>query len=464
MSTLPFVELINGLIAPPHKLELNLLSRYILLLVSFCISLTGAAEPALRVSANGVHPRSEALSPMSERVGDFDALYLESVCQRLKGNRDAAYELLNECLKVRPDAQEALYDMAKLKLSAGALMNKTWVAEGDSLLRRAYAVDTTNIDVCELLAQHLLSRNEYAEATRLFERLCNVKSPEYTNLGMLIRLYEIEGKYEKALEAVGRMETLEGADAMTAWERYQIYQCTGERARALQTYDSLLVKAMPDPSTPDYIRQELTRQPMYYEKVKALRDSLVATFETRDSLTIRALCREGQLFEPDFLPYYYFEALSSYRIDGANEALDACRRGLNQIKTTETPKEYSPEYRSIVDLYTLTGDLYTEVGNLEAAVEMYEEVVKRDSTVTMVLNNYAYQLSLLGRDLQKAERMSRQTLQEAPDNPTYLDTYAWVLHRLGRNREARKYINKAIKMAESPDETVLEHREAIYKK
>lgn len=396
--------------------------------------------------------------------GQYDALYLENVCQRLKGNNDAAFELLNECLKLRPNAQEALYDMANLKLGTSSFFNKEWSAEGDSLLRRAYAVDTTNIDVCQRLAQHLLGRGDYAESTRLFERLCRVKSPDYSNLGMLIQLYEIQGDYPKALEAVNRMEALEGPDAMTAWERYQIYQCTGERERALQTYDSLLVRAMPDPSTSDYIKDQLTRQPMYYEKVKALRDSLVASFDTNDSLVIQSLCQEGQLFEPDFLPYYYYEALMAYRIHGAAAALDACRRGLNQIDPTQAPKDYTNEFRSIIELYNLTGDLYTEVGNLEAAVEMYDEVVQRDSTLIMVLNNYAYQLSLLGRDLEKAERMSRQTLQEEPDNPTFLDTYAWILYRMGRIKEARKYIQKAIKFSDEPDETLIEHYAVIWQK
>lgn len=393
--------------------------------------------------------------------GQYDALYLESVCQRLKGNKDAAYELLTECLKERPDAQEALYDMANLKLGLGALVDKSWIAEGDSLLRRAYAVDTTNTDVCQRLARHLINRGEYAEATRLCERLCRAKHPDYSDLGMLIQLYEIQGQYPKALETVNRMETLEGADAVTAWERYQIYQCTGERERAQHTYDSLLVKAMPDPSTPDYIKEQLTRQPMYFDKVSALRDSLVATFVTTDTFRILQLCQEGQLFEPDFLPYYYFEAISAYELSGATAALDACRRGLNQIDPTQTPKDYTNEYRNIIDLYQLTGDLYTEVGNLEAAVEMYEEALQRDSTLTMILNNYAYQLSLLGRDLPRAEQMSRRTLSEDPENPTFLDTYAWVLHRMGRSREALKYIEKAIRLSTDPDDTLLEHRQEI---
>ena len=46
--------------------------------------------------------------------------------------------------------------------------------------------------------------------------------------------------------------------------------------------------------------------------------------------------------------------------------------------------------------------------------------------------------------LEKAEKMSRLTIQLEPENPTYLDTYAWILFKSGKLNEAKKYIEKAI--------------------
>ena len=47
----------------------------------------------------------------------------------------------------------------------------------------------------------------------------------------------------------------------------------------------------------------------------------------------------------------------------------------------------------------------------------------------MVLNNYAYFLSLEGRDLERALAMAGRAIVLEENNPTYLDTYAWVLYR-----------------------------------
>lgn len=62
----------------------------------------------------------------------------------------------------------------------------------------------------------------------------------------------------------------------------------------------------------------------------------------------------------------------------------------------------------------------------------------------MVLNNYAYFLSLEERDLERALAMSSRVVALTDNNPTYLDTHAWVLFKLGRTDEARKILQKAV--------------------
>ena len=62
----------------------------------------------------------------------------------------------------------------------------------------------------------------------------------------------------------------------------------------------------------------------------------------------------------------------------------------------------------------------------------------------MVLNNYAYFLSLEGRELERALAMASLVVTLTDNNPTYLDTQAWVLFKLGRIEEARKIMQKAV--------------------
>ncbi|MBR1538227.1 MAG: tetratricopeptide repeat protein, partial [Bacteroidales bacterium] len=69
------------------------------------------------------------------------------------------------------------------------------------------------------------------------------------------------------------------------------------------------------------------------------------------------------------------------------------------------------------------GDLYHLKGDSKKAYRYYERALKIDPDYNPVLNNYAYYLSLEGKNLKKAKEMSRKTIATEPDNPTYLDTY-----------------------------------------
>jgi tetratricopeptide (TPR) repeat protein len=61
-------------------------------------------------------------------------------------------------------------------------------------------------------------------------------------------------------------------------------------------------------------------------------------------------------------------------------------------------------------------------------------------------------------NLDQALEMIRQAVAAEPENPAYLDSLAWVLHRMGRSEEALPHMEKAAKLMEDdPDSTVLDH-------
>lgn len=78
------------------------------------------------------------------------------------------------------------------------------------------------------------------------------------------------------------------------------------------------------------------------------------------------------------------------------------------------------------------------------------------------LNNYAYYLSELGQQLDKAEQMSYRTIKAEPKNATYLDTYAWILFMQKRYNEARIYIDQTLQCDSDTSAVLLEHAGDIY--
>lgn len=129
----------------------------------------------------------------------------------------------------------------------------------------------------------------------------------------------------------------------------------------------------------------------------------------------------------------------------------------NILTAIDRCKNISPQQQS--SLYGQLGDIYHELGRKEESYEQYEKALSINATNIYVLNNYSYFLALEEKDLSKAERMSALTVKERPDEPTYLDTYAWVLFKKGSYSLARIYIERAIEKsaAQPPGPEILEH-------
>ena len=110
------------------------------------------------------------------------------------------------------------------------------------------------------------------------------------------------------------------------------------------------------------------------------------------------------------------------------------------------------------------GDLYHLKGDSKKSYKYYEKALRIDPDYNPVLNNYAYYLSLEGKNLKKAKEMSRKTITSEPDNPTYLDTYAWILHLLGEDIEAKAIFKHAMLYGGKESRTILEHYATVLEK
>ncbi len=88
----------------------------------------------------------------------------------------------------------------------------------------------------------------------------------------------------------------------------------------------------------------------------------------------------------------------------------------------------------------------TERKNMAKCYDCYEKALSIHADNAGVLNNYAYFLSLEERNLEEALAMAERATELTANNPTYLDTRAWVLHKLGRNDEAKRIMRQAISL------------------
>lgn len=169
------------------------------------------------------------------------------------------------------------------------------------------------------------------------------------------------------------------------------------------------------------------------------------------------LCEPAMITNPDRIEFYFYLVLAYLTEDRFDEAIEVGEKAKKLIDE-ETPKELSSH------IYSMLGDSYYRRGEKELMYEAYDKAIELNSSNWGTLNNYAYYLSVDRKELDKAEEMSYQAIKAEPQNPTFLDTYAWILFQKGEFEQARIYIDEALKHETEPSAAIQEHAGDIYYK
>ena len=106
-------------------------------------------------------------------------------------------------------------------------------------------------------------------------------------------------------------------------------------------------------------------------------------------------------------------------------------------------------------------DCYYYLKEYEKSDRLYEELIKENPNNYSTMNNYCYFLSLRKEKLEYAKELGLKVVKAYPEEPTYLDTYGWILYVNKEYKEAETYLAKAVK--NSNNGTILEHYgDALY--
>lgn len=335
----------------------------------------------------------------------------------------------------------------------------------------------------------------------------SISSPKYEKLinDRKIVLYKQLGKTDKLIDDLKQIQKREPFNTQVAREIFQIYleeNRIGDAIEYMSLVDTLYYGQEQETYYLLLSSTLLQQRPYdtllvnkYLNKVKGTLlfnselmyySGLLATYTgnktKRDFFFARVLkiASENSDFKVGVAEAYYFD--TEYRrslsiLDSINP--DSVRQNLYYYTLKGMNHSLLKEYdKSIVDYkhilsvdssyndyitLTMIGETYDMMGKTDSALYYYELHYSIDSNSTYLLNNYAYTLSKVEKDLDKALRMSKKTLLDSPDNSAFLDTYGWIEYKLGNYVEAKNYILKAIKIGGISAE-VYEHMGDTYMK
>ena len=415
--------------------------------------------------------QAEDLLKKATVIAPQNPYYLEALAEvyNKTGKRIPEAEVWEALALLEPD--EFAYQLQ----AAAAYTEGKDLKKASAVLKKLEARMGLNIDIVEARQAIFLKEGKVKKAAKEMERLIAIEpNPEYyRNLGQLYTANEME---KEALEVYKRMynqfptnpiANLELAehhrkkgDMTTAFQYIKVAAASEELGidPKIQILVSLFQFTEMDTSllSDSYELAEITiathpRDPKGYamlgdfllrdKKFTAARNAfrtatqlpngdkaniwnqiliLDAELQLTDSLKADAL-QANNLFPSQPLPYLMlgYAYVEEKQFAAAVEILES------GLVYTLGNRMLELQFKEVL------ADAYYQLKDYKKSDAYFDEILALEPDNAGILNNYAYFLAVRGEHLNRALQMTERSNQLQPNNPTFLDTKAWVLFKKG---------------------------------
>lgn len=346
-------------------------------------------------------------------------------------------------------------------------------------------------------------KKAYAEVQKYI-----AENPEDIRYYVLLgNLYVEDGKNKEALEAFNKAKKIDESDAYLIASLANYYQKTGNQDAAEKELMSSLFNSKVDVDTKMGVLAQyitiLQQNDQNIEQANKLLDSLMIEYPQESKFNLLygnllmmedkkeeaalqfrifaesdptnptgweqliqatsfdsiqdliSICKTAISYLPEQPLFYFYQSIAEFQAKDYALSLTSINKGIEVAEETDSNPNLLSEF------YSQRGNVYHELGKEDSTFIDYEIALKYNPNNLGVLNNYGYYLSIKEKDLDKAEKMSSVTIKAEPTNPTYLDTYGWILFVQGAYNTAKIYIEDAFKYSKEKEKEVsaevLEH-------
>ena len=421
-------------------------------------------------------------------------IFYAEVCQLGKKEKEAAtvYEYL---IKKYPSELDYYFQLAALYLMVGeekkaaetydVIEEKAGVNEDIALQKEKIYLHLGDLQNAEkelkslvsafpddprylsMLAEFYMGNNQQAKALDVYKKVAEIDPGNpYIHMS-LADYYRKIGNKEKAFEELKLGFANPNLDVDTKvtillsfYTINQIYDQLKEQAFELSR---ILIQTHPDNPKAWSIYGDLLSQDKRYEDAKNA-FLKVLSFDSSKYVVWEELLRiELQLNQyqdlfvhgkkaielfPEQSLLYLFTGLGAMQLKNYEEAIKAFDLGVRLVVNNDD---------LLAQFYMYMGDCWHSLKNFEESDKDYEKSLKAKDNNPFVLNNYAYYLSLRGKDLDRAEKMAKKATELDTANSSFQDTYGWVLFKLGKTAEAKVWVEMAMQDKDGVSTDVLEH-------
>jgi tetratricopeptide (TPR) repeat protein len=388
----------------------------------------GQLQPAIAANRMAIRKMPHALIPYQ----NLAQIYLQNSLT------NEALQVLDEAARQPATNPGFLIELAEIYLRfarAHSTTPESMKTRVHQLLDRASDLNPTTPLHLLRLADGYYAFGELLKAEPFYLQLLEAHSDLPSIRGKLAEIYLRSGQKEKA---VAQLETLardDPANPQTYIVLGAIAMETRNLAGAAENFERAL-RLAPD------IEQ------IYYE-LAGIKLSLKQAGEALD-LIEKARAR----FKISFLLEFYTGIIHS--------ALKNYEQAFTHLVSAEVLARANEPARLNHLFYFQLGAVCERNGNIEEAEKQFRKCLQLAPDYAEALNYLGYMWAEHGVNLHEARELIEKALKIEPDNSAFLDSMAWVLHRLNLSKQALDYQLKALEKAEEPDPVLYDHLGDIY--
>jgi tetratricopeptide (TPR) repeat protein len=330
----------------------------------------------------------------------------------LVGSLHKAEQAIDQALALRPDWPEALI------LKANILLREGKNQEALVFLKDTVEEYPDNVALRLVYARKLVDEKQYEAAREQFEILLDYKpdAPDALYALGLLNLQtrrpdEARHYFERLIELGQRVD--------------ESYYYLGQAAEMRKQTDEAIRYYSEVRKGEHYVDAEIRIAVLLAEQgdIEAARERLQNVSAATLDIELRLFLAEGEIL---------------VKADRLQEALEVYNMALQQM----------PDNADLLYARALVNE---KLDNIDAAVADLQRIVEKDPDNPQALNALGYTLVDRTGRVKEGLVYIEKALKLKPDDPAILDSMGWALYRLGRHREALRYLQQAFDKLNDPE-------------
>lgn len=157
--------------------------------------------------------------------------------------------------------------------------------------------------------------------------------------------------------------------------------------------------------------------------------------------------KEGLQYFPTLPTFYLLNGVANIQLKKYDDAIASLDIGREYITSDNSVK---------AEFFGQLGEAYFGKKDYAKGMSWYDKALSMDPSSSLLLNNYAYRLAATKMELTKAENMIQKAMQDAPNQPNFIDTYGFILFQKGNYAGALAQFEKAYGL-DNEDKVTAEH-------